>query len=116
MSASVSRAFPGMPKGRAARLAYFAKRVRATEDADPVHALKVLFRMANPSYAQAIDTTRIENGRVRGHTEHHELMRRCFVLRAWCAQKIGWRNELRVALFAAGVHRRLARSAREAGR
>jgi hypothetical protein len=116
MSAATSRAFPGLPTSRSARLAYFEQRARAREAADPDHWFKVLYAWAEPANVASINTTRMVNGRVLGLSEHHELMRRCYALRAWCAQKLGNRNELRVSLFKAGIERRLAHKARLEGR
>ncbi len=65
---------------RAEVVARFHARIAAREAADPVHPYKLLFSWADPSCIRAINTMRMVNGRVVGLAEHHELMRRCFVL------------------------------------
>lgn len=113
---AVSRAFPGLPTDRAKRIAYFESRIAARRAADPLTQYADLFRLADPEAVKQVRLTRILEGRVVGLSTHHEYLRRCFTLRAWCAAKLGWRNEIKVALFESAVHKRLARAARAEGR
>lgn len=99
---------------RARTLASFEASLAARQAADAFHAYKVLYAWAKEASVPA--TARIVSGRVVGLSEHHEWQRRRWLLCAWCAQKIGWRNELRCALWEADIHRRLAQRARKEGR
>lgn len=117
MSAS-ARLWSDMPSDRAGRLAYFQRRIDAAVAADPLYAIKLLYAWSDPDLAKRARRQEIIAGKVVGLSEHHELLRRCFVLRAWCARRLGanWRRVLRADLYQAGVHRRLAQSARLEGR
>lgn len=113
---AVSRAFPGLPRDRAGRLAYFRNRIEAAQAADPSYPYKLLFAWADPDLIRRDSATRFANGQVVGLSDYHERMRRCHVLRAWCAQRLGWHEQVRCNLYSAGVSKRLATSAREEGR
>ena len=99
---------------RAKVLAGFQARIAAREAADPLHPYKQLYTWA--SNASTPSATRL--------SEHHEMMRRRFVLRAWCATQIAatdpsrdsWREVARLDLERAAEERRLARAARKEGR
>lgn len=116
----IRRSKPLTATERAAQLAHFEARIAARNAADPAFPYKELFRLANPANVGA--EHRIVNGRFVGLVEHHENLRRCFALRAWCAVRIahiegirrtlrvgGWHYEARSALTAARMHGRIAR-------
>lgn len=114
MMASARRRRPGWTSAqRAKQLAYFERRIRAREAADPVHAHKVLFRLAEHAVVSAPYS---------GLSAMHDLLRRSCVLRAWCAIRIArvdggrWREAAREELAEAKRHRQLARAWRREGR
>lgn len=109
---------------RAKALATFQARIAAREAADPLHPYKQLYNAACHVLVREHGTIRMVEGRVVGLSDHHEMMRRCFLLRAWCATKIAasdpsresWREIARLDLERAAEQRRLARAARAEGR
>lgn len=101
---------------RAAMVAMYEARIRAREASDPLHCFRVLRQWADPDVVRAIPTLRLESGKAKGISDHHEMLRRCFVLRAWCAWRMRWHDEAKEALREAGEQRRLARAARREGR
>lgn len=109
---------------RAKTLAAFQSRIAAREAADPTYPYKQLYTWASFALGDERTTIRMVAGRVVGLSDHHEMKRRIFVLRAWCAVKIAasdpsresWREIARLDLERAAWHRHLARAARKEGR
>lgn len=113
---AVARAFPGLPRTREARLAYFHNRIAAAQAADPLYLFKLAFAWADPDLIRRASAVAFAHGQVVGLSDYHERLRRCYVLRAWLAHRLEWRDQCRAALVAAGTQRRLAAAARREGR
>lgn len=107
---------------RAKLIAYYDERQATARAADPTTSYRELFKLAT-SVALIVGSS--------NRVEHHEILRRCFVLKAWAAVQIarlsgerrctfpnipnsvGYWREARIALSAARSHRRIATWARK---